>query len=187
MSDDLSEIGRAELLDADAVGEPGARRFRLFGRRGPVTAIMWLEREHIEQLSLAVDQLLARITRGKALHPEALAAVSPPPGPPASFPREPDLEFQVASLQLGYDEERRLILLRAAPIELVEEDGEMVVRDDVEPLFSAFITPTQAVRLSEHMTAVLATGRPRCPYCGRAMDTPHLCAKQNGYHPVNVN
>jgi hypothetical protein len=111
MSDDLSEIGRAELLDADAVGEVGARRFRLFGRRGSVTAIMWLEREHIEQLSLAVDQLLARITRGKTLHPEALATVSPPPGPPASFPREPDLEFQVASLQLGFVDESVILLV----------------------------------------------------------------------------
>ncbi len=188
MSDDLSAIPRAELLDADTVGVPGARRFRLFGRTRRTTAVMWVEREHFERLSLAIDRLLARLTAGKVLRREASAENVTPPGPPPDFPAEPQIEFQVAGMQMGYDVERRLVLLRASPLVIEEDDDEeLTVREDVEPLFSAFISLAQAQRLSEHMVAALASGRPRCPYCGQPMETPHLCPASNGYHPVNVN
>ncbi|MFI5272397.1 MAG: DUF3090 family protein [Ktedonobacterales bacterium] len=187
MSEDLSAIGRAELFDADAVGAAGARRFRLFARRGRVTAVMWVEREHAEQLSLAIDRLLSRLSDGKTLRREASAQVTPAPGPPANFPLQADIEFQVAGLQMGYDRVRELILVRASPLVLEEEEEEVIVREDAEPLFSAFISPAQAQRLSEHIVSVLAAGRPRCPYCGHPMESPHLCVKENGYHPANVN
>lgn len=188
MSEDLSAIPRAELLDADTVGAPGARRFRLFGRGGHTTAVMWVEREHFERLSLAIDRLLARLTSGKVLRREASAELVAPPGPPADFPSSPQVEFQVAGMQMGYDVERRLVLLRASPLVVAEdEDDELTVREDVEPLFSAFISLAQAQRLSEHMVAALASGRPRCPYCDHPMESPHLCPTSNGYHPDNIN
>lgn len=188
MSEDLSAIPRAELFDADTVGVPGARRFRLFARSGRTTAVMWVEREHFERLSLAIDRLLARLTSGKVLRREAAAQFVTPPGPPSDFPTSPQIEFQVAGMQMGFDVERRLVLLRASPLVIDEDEGdELTVREDVEPLFSAFIGLAQAQRLSEHMVAAMASGRPRCPYCGQPMESPHLCPKSNGYHPVNVN
>jgi uncharacterized repeat protein (TIGR03847 family) len=188
VSDDLSAIPRAELLDADTVGEPGARRFRLFARSGGTTAILWVEREHFERLSLAIDRLLARVTDGKVLRREASAQTVSPPGPPPGFPTTPQIEFQVAGMQMGYDIERKLVLVRASPLVIEEgDDDELTVREDVEPLFSAFINLAQAQHLSEHMVAALSSGRPRCPYCGQPMESPHLCPRSNGYHPVNVN
>ncbi len=51
MSGALHDFGRAELVDAEAIGEPGHRRFRLFARSSYGTASLWLERQQMEALS----------------------------------------------------------------------------------------------------------------------------------------
>jgi uncharacterized repeat protein (TIGR03847 family) len=187
MSEELQDFGRADLFDAESVGEPGSRRFRLFARSRNHTAGLWLEREQLEQLSIAIDRLLARLSGGEVLRPEAMAQVAAPPTAPDDFPAHPDLEFQVSSMQLGYDPDHDLILLRAAPLELIEREGELLVNEDSEPLFSVLITRAHATRLSAHLLSILASGRPRCPFCNRPMESPHICEKQNGYHPASLN
>jgi uncharacterized repeat protein (TIGR03847 family) len=187
MSSELHDFGRPELLDAEAIGQPGHRRFRLFARDARDTASLWLEREQMEALSLALDQLLAQLSGGEVLRAEVQVDVPKPPGAPADFPEDADVDFQVAQLTLGYDEEDDLIILLAAPLVLEERDGELVAREDVEPEFAARISRQHAARLSGHITGALAGGRPRCPFCGMPIDPPHVCAKQNGYHPVQLN
>jgi uncharacterized repeat protein (TIGR03847 family) len=146
-----------------------------------------MEREQLEALSLGIDQMLAQISGTDVLRPEAVANLTPAPGAPEDFPAHPVLELQVASMQIGYDEDADIILMRAAPLELIEQDDEVLVREDVEPLFSALITRRQAMLLSTHIVSILASGRPRCPFCGRPMQQPHVCEKQNGYHPAGLN
>jgi uncharacterized repeat protein (TIGR03847 family) len=187
MSNELHDFGRAQLFDAEAIGEPGNRRFRLFARSPRGTAVLWMEREQLEALSLAVDQMLSQIQGGDVLRPEALAAVPEVPGAPGDFPADPDLEFQVSGMQLGYDEDHDIIQVRATPIELIEQDGEMTLREDADPIFSILVNRNQATRLSSHIVGILASGRPRCPFCGRPMQPGHVCEKQNGYHPVGLN
>jgi len=187
MSEHQYNLGRVELLDAEAIGKPGNRRFRLIARSPRGSASLWLERGQLEALSLAVDQMLAQISGGEILRLEAMSSIPEPPGAPDDFPLEPETDFHVGQLQLGYDEDHDLIVMRAAPMELIEQDGELVVREDVEPQFSADITRAQASRLSQHIFAVLASGRPRCPFCGQPMEEQHVCAKQNGYHPASLN
>jgi uncharacterized repeat protein (TIGR03847 family) len=187
MSDEQRDFGQAELFDAEAIGQPGNRRFRLYYRSHRGTASLWLEREQMEALSLAIDQMLAQISGGDVLRPEALANPPTPPSAPPDFPEHPDVEFRVAQMQLGYDEDGDRIILRAAPLELVEQDGELAVREDVEPQFSASISRAQATRVSSHIVGILASGRPRCPFCGRPMQEKHVCEKQNGFHPVGMN
>ncbi len=187
MSDEPQELGRAELLDAEAIGQPGNRRFRIYARSPRGTASLWVEREQMEALSLAIDQMLAQIAGGIVLRAEAQSARPAPPGAPADFPEEPDVEFQVGKMQISYDEETDLITLRVAPILLIEQEGEMVAADDPDFLLSITSTRMQAERLSAHISAILAAGRPRCPFCGRPMQDGHVCEKQNGYHPVGLN
>jgi uncharacterized repeat protein (TIGR03847 family) len=187
MSSDAHDFGRAEILDAEAIGQPGQRRFRLFARSPQGTASLWLEREQMEALSLALDQLLAQISGGAVLRKEAQSSVPTPPGAPADFPEEADVEFRVAQLTIGYKEDDDLVVVLAAPLELVEQEGEVVARDDVEPQFAAGISRQQANRLSTHIAGVLAGGRPRCPFCGLPLEPEHVCVKQNGYHPVELN
>src|SRR5690349_17358026 len=117
MSSDLNDFGRADLLGAEAIGEPGQRRFRLFARSRHLTASLWLEREQMEALSLALDQLLAQISGGTVLRAEAQAQAPKPPGAPADFPDDTDIDFRVAQLTLGYDEDADAVLLLAAPLD----------------------------------------------------------------------
>jgi uncharacterized repeat protein (TIGR03847 family) len=187
MSSDLHDFGRPDLLDAEAIGQPGHRRFRLFARRAQRTASLWLERQQMEQLSLALDQLLAQVMGGDVLRPEAHADPPRPPGAPEGFPEQADVEFQVGQLTLGYNEDADLVVLLAAPLVVEEQDGEVVAREDVEPQFAAQLTRTEATRLSGHIAGVLAAGRPRCLFCGMPMEPSHVCAKQNGHHPVEPN
>jgi uncharacterized repeat protein (TIGR03847 family) len=187
MSRDLHNFGRVDLLDAEAIGQPGQRRFRLIARGGGETASLWLERQQLEQLSLALDQLLAQIAGGDLLRPEAMAERPATPGAPADFPEHPDLDFQVGQLTLGYDEAADHIVLLAARLELMERAGEVTARENVDPEFAGHMSRDQATRLSTHIAGVLAAGRPRCPFCGQPIDDQHVCVKQNGHRPMEIN
>jgi uncharacterized repeat protein (TIGR03847 family) len=186
MSDDPLDLGRAELVGAEAIGVPGNRRFRVFARSRRGTASLWLEREQMEALATAIDQLLAESSNALVLRPVVQANAAPPPGAPADFPASADADFQVGQLQVGYDEENDIILLRAEPLRILEpgEDPEEI---EFQPQLSAYLTHTQAERLSAHITSALAGGRPRCPLCGRPMEPAHVCEKQNGFHPIGLN
>jgi uncharacterized repeat protein (TIGR03847 family) len=188
MASERNDFGAAELLDAEAIGQPGNRRFRLFAlsRRGR-SASLWMEREQMEALAVAIDGLLAQVSGQVVLRPEAQAVVAPAPHAPAEFPKHPDVEFQVGRMQIGYDEEDDRVVLRASPLEVVERNGELEVNEEVAPAFAVSLTQAHATRLSIHISAVLSGGRPRCPLCGQPMRDGHVCAKQNGYHPVGLN
>jgi hypothetical protein len=118
------ELGPVWLLGADAVGRPGQRRFRLFVQSARGSAILWMEKEQLNSLSLSLDSVLAHLTEGQVLRIEARSGEQPQPGKmPADFPRVPTHELQVGQLKLGYDEDRDVFLISAIPLEL-EIEGE---------------------------------------------------------------
>ncbi len=187
MSGVMRDFGRAEILGAEAIGEPGARRFRLFarGRRGE-TAALWMEKEQLEALSIAMERLLAHASGRMALRREASAEPAPIRSAPADFPEQPSMEFVVGQLQIGYDPDEELIFLRASSVEsLLGNDLETA--DEFEPEFSIAASRAQIANTSADIAGVLGAGRPRCPLCGRPMQEGHICDKQNGYHPVGLN
>jgi uncharacterized repeat protein (TIGR03847 family) len=186
------DLGLVELLGADAVGPPGERRFRLFARSGSGSAVMWIEKVQLNELALALDRLLARVTQGRILHVEARA-----PGMeqeeeeglvsmPADFPSVPDEEFQVARLKLSYDGRRALILLLAVPLEIVMEAGqELQGRLREDQALSLYCTHGQAQALTTTIMRVIAAGRPVCPFCHQPIEGGmHRCEKQNGHHKI---
>jgi uncharacterized repeat protein (TIGR03847 family) len=187
MSDDLHDFGTVETIGAEAIGQPGNRRFRLYAQGRREAASLWLEKQQLEELSLALDQLLAQATGGEALRTEAVAQRLEPEAAPEDFPVHAEVEFQVAGMQIGYDESHDVLLLRASPLEILERDGEVFARADAEPRFSALFSRGQGLRLSRQLFAIISSGRPRCLFCGQPMEEPHICEKQNGYHPAHLN
>lgn len=182
-----TDLGIVELLGAEAVGQPGQRRFRLFARSSRGTAVMWMEKEQLSTLSVAVDRLLAHITEGQVLRVEAQAAApEPSAGMPADFPGIPGDEFQVAQLRLTYNEQSSLFLLIAVPLEIIMMPGEEVqprVREDLAVSLS--FTLEQAQELTGSITRIVGSGRPVCPLCGMPLDDgPHMCEKQNGHREI---
>jgi len=181
------ELGSVELLGAEAIGQPGQRRFRLFIRSIRGSAILWMEKEQLNTLSLALDRFLAHLTQGQVLRTEAQAGGwSTPGGMPPDFPTTPDSDFQVAQIRLGYDEDRSMFLLVAVPLEIIMEPGQepqALVRED--EAVSLLFTEQQAQILSRAITVIVSAGRPTCPLCGAPLDDgPHACVRQNGHREI---
>src|SRR5712692_4295448 len=177
-----TDVGPVKLLSAVAEGKPGQRRFRLFAQAKTSSLVMWMEKEQLNNLSLALDRMLAQITEGRILRTEA--QVGPEPSPvemPANFPRKPDYEFQVGRLLLNYEERRDLLMLIAVPMEIRMESGQeelqvFLLEDDA---VSLLFTVQQAQALTSTITALMSSGRPVCPLCRTPLDGgPHACVKQ---------
>jgi uncharacterized repeat protein (TIGR03847 family) len=173
-------FGPATRLQAQAFGEPGHRTFRLMvesddGR----AAALWVEKEQLQALGLAVEQLLAEF-KGK------LSARPPRQPPVETFPPNPTIDFKVGRLALGQDESE----LESGPrYVLLVYDLEGTASDEEEPsqpaTFACRATREQLRALSKNIADVVAAGRPRCPLCGAPMDSPgkpHGCVRANGHH-----
>ncbi len=183
-----TDLGPVNILGADAVGGPGERRFRLYALAGTRSAIMWMEKEQLNTLSLALDRVLAQLTEGNVLRTVAQAGAKPVPGGmPANFPSRPTFEFQVGQIRIGYDEGRTLLALIAAPIEILLERGQeprAIIREDES--VSIFFTMQQAQNLTSSINVLVASGRPVCPLCNTPLDGgPHACVRQNGHKELS--
>jgi uncharacterized repeat protein (TIGR03847 family) len=183
------DLGPARILGTEAIGQPGKRRFRLYTQGPAGSAVMWMEKEQLNSLSLALDRAMAQITDGQVLRIEASREQRAQPAPmPADFPRYPTHEFQVGQLTLAYDEQNTMFVLSAVPIEIVlergvEQDVE-ILADDEEAITFRF-TQQQAQQLSSTIVAVVRSGRPVCPLCGTPLEGgPHACVKQNGHREI---
>jgi uncharacterized repeat protein (TIGR03847 family) len=182
-----TDLGPVNVIGADAVGGPGQRRFRLYAQAGTRSVIMWMEKEQLNRLSLALDRALAQITDGHLLR--TIAQAEPKPAVvemPANFPARPTFEFQVGQIRIGFDEGRTLLALIAAPIEILLERGQeprAIIRED--EAVSIFFTMQQAQTLTSSITVLVTSGRPACPLCNRPLDDgPHACVQQNGHREV---
>jgi uncharacterized repeat protein (TIGR03847 family) len=155
-------------LESDAVGTPGNRRFRLVVQSETETAFLWLEKEQLQALGLAVDQLLTpmKVVWSREASEAAPAGRHPFDGPAS-------VEVRVGRLGLGYDEESKHFILIAHDVESDADDP---------PTFRCRCSRSQLSGLSDSINAVTAAGRPRCPICGNPMDGPtHFCPGSNGH------
>lgn len=185
-----ADLGHVKLLGADAVGQPGQRRFRLFalGQRPATSVVLWMEKEQLHNLSLALDRVLAQLSEGRILRTEAQAG--PPPRPiemPATFPRKPDFDFQVGRLLINYEERRDLLMLIAVPMEIRmdprEQEPQVFLLED--EAISFLFTLQQAQALTRSIMVLVQSGRPICPLCQTPLDGgPHACVKQNGHREI---
>src|SRR5207249_10391805 len=123
-----------EIVGAEAIGQPGQRRFRLFAMIHNISVALWMEKEQLNNLSIALDRILAQLTEGRILRTEAQASPpAPPRGAPANFSAKPEFEFQVCQLRISYDERRNLLVLTSIPLGIVMEPGQepqVILRDE---------------------------------------------------------
>ncbi|SRR5579884_943804 len=181
------DLGHVSVLGADAVGQPGQRRFRLFAESRRGSAVMWMEKEHLNSLSLALDRFLAMISEGQILRTEARATKpSEPRGMPDDFPVHPTYEFQVGQMKLNYDEQDEVFQLSVTPLEIQLEQGrEPQISMREEDSVSFFFSQIEALSLSNAISLVVVAGRPVCPLCHAPLDGgPHACVKQNGHREI---
>jgi uncharacterized repeat protein (TIGR03847 family) len=166
MPESRNDYGPVNRIEAEAFGEPGQRTFRAFIANEIEAASLWLEKEQLRALGLAIVEQLSRL--------EALRSsrTLPSPDPTLAYQGDTSLEFRVGQMALGFDERQGLFLLLAYSAE-DEED---------RPTFSCQATPEQLRTLSEQIETVVNAGRPLCPLCGVPMDkSGHACIRSNGH------
>jgi uncharacterized repeat protein (TIGR03847 family) len=170
MADDsiIGSGGDALRVKAEALGEPGQRRFRLMAVIEGETRIVWMEKEQLRRLGQALEQVLENLPdRGPELG-SASAAI-------ADFQLDSRHQIRAGRMELGYDEQRHRLIILAHELE---------AEDDVAPAFVCRLSPNQARELAEEAAVVVSAGRPICPLCGRPIaSTGHACEKQNGHFP----
>ena len=169
MADAKHELGLVDAVKAEAIGVPGQRRFRLLLEGPGGSACLWLEKGQLFQLSLAIQQMLARANADQT-------GLSQPPehDPAASDPAA--FEFDVGNLSLGHDPAGDLFIIEA----FAREDD-----DEDEPLVGFWASRTQMEELAEEAQAVCAAGRPLCPLCSGPIDAAgHMCVRTDGHQPM---
>ena len=183
----MRDLGTAKTLGADAVGRPGQRRFRLFARTRAYSAILWMEKEQLLNLSLVIDRILAQISEGRILRTEVQVGGLPPEEGemPGDFPT-PDYDFQVGQLRLSFEGDREAFTLAAIPFDITEdEQGEPQIELRSDEGLSILFTIEQAQSLANRITFLVNAGRPVCPLCHAPLDGgPHACVKQNGHREI---
>jgi uncharacterized repeat protein (TIGR03847 family) len=173
MDDVRYDFATLNRLEAEALGQPGQRTFRLIlGNERGETAVLWIEKEQIQALGDAIDRLLAHVGSQRL---KRLDVAPHPPEPPEPLVDAPTAEFKIGQLALGYEAEQRLCLLQAHDIEGDPEGP---------PTLRCLIRRAQFRQLSEQIAGIVAGGRPRCPMCGTPLaGGPHFCPPSNGHLP----
>lgn len=161
MADSQNEFTNISSLKPEAVGEPGKRTFRILATSSDSSAAIWLEKEQLLQLGLAIQHIVANL-------PTERRATGSPRTQDESQPTT-RLEFKVAKLVLGHDGARGLFIIDAYE----SDDDEATVR--------VWVDEQQITGFAKEALEVCAAGRPVCPLCARPMDPGgHPCARTNG-------
>jgi len=164
------DFGRALSIDAEAIGQPGQRRFRLLVRSNAQAASIWMEKQQLASIGTWLNETCERLDRE---HPTSEADVEP-----STFGAIFDLEFRASQIGLGYAESEDLFAIHAFDIEA--QQGE-------RPSFRTFLTRGQARVVARKIESVVAAGRPICPLCSQPMEPEgHVCPRSNGHHPATV-
>lgn len=171
MDDVRYDFATVNRLEAEAIGRPGQRTFRLIlGNERGETAVLWIEKEQVQALGEAIERLLAHLGPRRL---KRLDIAPRPPEPVGPLLDAPTVEFKIGTLALGYEAEQRLCLLQAHDIE-GDPEGPATLR--------CLIKQAQFRRLSEQIAGIVATGRPRCTMCGQPLSGgPHFCPPSNGH------
>lgn len=154
-----------DAAQVEAIGEPGQRRFRLIVGMGDRTVIVWMEKQQLEALGLAIQRMLGQLDAGDE-DDDVRSIVAP-------LDLNTLHQFRGGRIEIGYNHERRRILIVAYDIESAEGDA---------PSLAGLFSRSLAEEMAEAAAEVVAAGRPRCVLCGMPMGPgPHACAEQNGH------
>ncbi len=156
----MIDFGLVDALDAEAVGVPGERTFRVRASKDDSYAALWLEKEQLSLLGRSFSQLLAERSKQRGQSVETVPEMG-------AFPASPQVDLQVERLGLDFDEEFEHIVLLADDVGALE-------RGDT-PTFRMEINRPQAVALIRLIENVVARGRPLCPLCNRVLEEDGSC------------
>jgi uncharacterized repeat protein (TIGR03847 family) len=115
----------AQRVRVEAVGQPGQRRFRMLVVVGGETYVAWMEKQQLQALGLALEQMLSQLPdTGPSLEGGSL---------PGEFDTETRRQFRVGRMELGYEERTDRVVIIAHDIGEDDDDGDEDDNDNDEP------------------------------------------------------
>ena len=171
MSEPQFDFGPALSIDAEAVGQPGQRRFRILVRSSRQSASIWMEKEQLAALGRALAEFIQRLDKERPKND--------PDVEPLDFPSSFDIEMQVGQIGLGYVEDDDMFS--------IQTQGLLLAADNAEGAFRCLLSRGQSRFLSRKIEQVAAAGRPNCPLCGGPLDPGgHTCPRANGHRNTKI-
>ena len=158
---------------AGTTGPAGERAFFLQVRKGGAVVSVALEKVQVAALATRMEDVLAAVEHPA---PGTMEADSQPL-------EEPIIGlFQVGAMALAWDPATRMLVIEARD---TSEAGEYsdVEDDDADgpDLLRVRISPDEAYGFVRRSAALVAAGRPSCPFCGQPLNPEgHFCPRSNG-------
>ena len=141
---DTRDFGPLDHISAEAIGQPGQRRFRLRAINGDgETASLWLEKEQLSALGEAIGTALEN--EGYRYERLPLDDIAPDP----VFPLNAGIDFRIGQLSMGLNTEARAIIIIAA--DGPEGDDSLTVTMEFDY--------RRAYELQREIVEVVASGR----------------------------
>jgi uncharacterized repeat protein (TIGR03847 family) len=191
----LYDYDPPERFVAGTVGQPGSRTFFLQARTGSRLTSVVLEKQQMSVLAERVDELLDEVLRrsGGAAPVPALTPADAEDNEPLDNPIEE--EFRVGAMSLAWDADSERVVIECfaegTPIDEDGEDGEDDTTAAGTPdsedesdgaVLRVSLSGTTARAFAKRALAVVAAGRPPCPFCSTPLDPDgHVCPRANGY------
>ncbi|MGE3855884.1 MAG: DUF3090 family protein [Dehalococcoidia bacterium] len=166
----MIDFGLVDAVEAEAIGVPGQRTFRLRVRVGDRYASLWMEKESVAALGRSFSALLAERSRRRGQPPGPVQTVG-------NFPQRAEVELQVARLGLDWEDDPEQVVVLA-------DDAESMERGE-SPSFRMALDRSLALRCVKQFQDVVNAGRPTCPLCHEALEypaQPHFCPRSNGHN-----
>ena len=179
---------------AGTVGQPGERTFFLQAREGNRITSVACEKQQVSVLAEHLDKVLDEVVRRSS------GEINVPPASTKARDVDPldapiTEEFRVGTMTIAWDptidrivielfsnvdseaEETEADPVTAAPAE--EPEADTINADEV---FVVKITASYARDFVARAQALVAAGRPPCPFCLQPLDpSGHICPRANGY------
>ena len=179
---------------AGTVGQPGERAFFLQARQGNRITSVACEKQQVSVLAEHLDKVLDEVVRRSS------GEINVPPASNKARDVEPldapiTEEFRVGTMTIAWDPTIDRIVIElfsnidtdaeeaegdpAATPAVDEPDPDTINADEV---FVVKITASYARDFVARAQALVAAGRPPCPFCLQPLDpSGHICPRANGY------
>jgi len=179
---------------AGTVGQPGERAFFLQAREGNRITSVACEKQQVSVLAEHLDRVLDEVLRRSS------GEIDVPPASAKARDIDPldapiTEEFRVGTMTIAWDPSIDRIVIEllsnvdvdedgsdeevAAAVEEAEDDTGEINADEV---FVVKITASYARDFVARAQALVAGGRPPCPFCLQPLDpSGHICPRANGY------
>src|SRR5215212_4376365 len=176
---------------AGTVGQPGERTFFLQAREGNRMTSVVCEKQQVSVLAEHLDRVLDEVQRRSA------GQVDVPPASSTARDTDPldapiNEEFRVGTMTIAWDPSiDRIVIELFSNVDVDDEErpeetsspaAEEPDEIEADEVFVVKITASYARDFVARAQALVAAGRPSCPFCLQPIDPQgHICPRANGY------